>query len=445
MLLYGGLRSESFNNKNSGGESFVKADNLLAPRLGFSWDVEGNSSLKVYGNAGSYFIPVAANTNIRATRGELFEQRFFLFQSRDPRTLGPVGLGAQIGSPQIVSDGALPNPATISDTKLRPMSQDEYILGFQKALGNKMSFGLKATSRKIKNGFDDYCDTHNALDAWAADNKFNNFDSGTAAGCIIMNPGRDVNLQVDVNNDGKLQNVTIPSRYFGLAPYTRTYQGIELSFDRPFDGNWGLQGSYTWSKSKGTAEGYVNSTINQEDAGITQDFDFGSFTDGSNGFLSNDRRHVMKLFGNYGISPDFRVGFNATVASGRPLSCIGFVPPSVRDYAGASQYTTASSYYCLNAAGTTVLTQRGTVGRTPWTSSLDVSFAWTPKVGPGKLTMQMDIFNIVNSQKATELNEIRDFSRQTSGVPPGQLSQNYGQPTSLESPRAVRLTARYEF
>lgn len=443
ILLYGGLRSESFDNKDAGGTSFVKADNLIAPRLGVSWDVAGDSSLKVYANAGRYYIPVAVNTNIRATRGELSETRYYTFTGRDPVTQGPTGLGAnQIGIPQVVGDGSLPNPATIADTKLAPMSQDEFILGFQKAIAKGWSLGAKATHRKINNGMDDYC-SHIGFEKWAADNKYNNFDSSTMAQCIMVNPGNDVHLQVDVNNDGVLKNVTIPSSYLGLAKYTRVYNALELTLDRPFDGTWGLNASYTWSKTKGTAEGYVNSVINQEDAGVTQDFDFGSLTDGADGYLANDRRHVFKAYGNYALTRELRIGFNATVASGRPINCIGFVPESVPDFVDAGNYSTASSYYCLNSSGKSVLTPRGTSGRTPWTGSLDLQLAYMPEIAKGKLTIQADVFNVFNTQKVTEFNETRDYSRDT--VSDGKLNPNYLSPTSFQTPRSVRLTARYEF
>lgn len=442
ILLYGGLRSESFDNKDGDGVSFVKADNLIAPRLGASWDVNGDSSLKVYANAGRYYIPVAVNTNIRATRGESTVTRYFAFNSRDPRTQGPLGMGAQIGTPQIVGDGSLPNPATIADTDLKPMSQDEFILGFQKAIAKGWSLGAKATHRKINNGMDDYC-SHIGFEKWAADNKYANFDSSTMAQCIMVNPGNDVHLQVDVNNDGNLKAVTIPAKYLGLAKYTRVYNAFEVTLDRPFDGQWGLAASYTWSKTKGTAEGYVNSVINQDDAGVTQDFDFGSLTDGSDGYLANDRRHVFKAYGNYAITRELRVGFNATLASGRPLNCIGFVPDTAPDAADAANYSTASSYYCLNNSGQSVLTQRGTSGRTPWSGTLDLQLAYMPATSKGKLTFQADVFNVFNSQKVAEYNETRDFSRDTLST--GKVNPNYLQPTSFQTPRSVRLTARYEF
>ncbi len=441
VLLYGGLRWESFNNKNGDGVSFVKADNLLAPRVGASWDVNGDSSLKVYGNAGRYYIPVASNTNIRATRAEPYTQSFYAFSGRDPVTGVPLNQ-QQIGATQVLQDASLPLPATIADTKLKPMSQDEFILGFQKAFAKGWTGGVKYTHRKINNGMDDWCDP-SSVGKWAKANGMPNFDYQTMAHCQLVNPGRDVTLNLDVNNNGVLVPVTIPAAATGLALYTRTYNAMELSFDRAFDGKWGLAGSYTYSQSKGTAEGYVNSTINQEDAGVSQDFDFGTFSHGANGLLPNDRTHAIKVFGTLGITDTFRMGMNLNSTSGRPKSRIGFVPGNTPG--DATLYQTASTYYYLNAQGVTVLGQRGTEGRTPWSHTVDLQFAYTPKIGKEKLTLQMDVFNLFNFKRPTELSEINDHSRDTTDPVPGRLSMNYGNPTSYQTPRTVRLTARYEF
>lgn len=442
VLLYGGLRWESFNNMNGDGVSFVKKDNLLAPRVGFSWDLNGDSSLKVYGNAGRYFIPVASNTNIRATRGEYTAESYYTFTGRDPVTAKPLNL-VQIGTTNVTTDGSLALPSTIADTNLSPMSQDEYIIGFQKALAKGWTGGLKYTHRVINNGMDDWCDPA-SVGKWANANGFPNFDYHTMASCQLINPGRDVTLNLDVKNDGVLVPTTIPAAATGIALYTRKYDSLEFSFERAFDGKWGLAGSYTYSQSKGTAEGYVNSTINQEDAGVSQDFDFGTFTDGSDGFLPNDRTHAVKLFGTYGITENFRIGANLNSTSGRPLSRIGFVPSTTTG--GAASYTSASTYYYLNSQGVTVLGQRGDAGRTPWNHTLDLQAAYIHKMGKNKVTFQADVFNVFNTQEATELSEINDYSRGTTTVgAPGRLSLNYGNPTSFQTPRSVRLTARYEF
>ena len=240
-----------------------------------------------------------------------------------------------------------------------------------------------------------------------------------------------------------LTNVTIPASYFRLAPYTRTYKALELTLEKPFDGKWGMQFSYVLAKSRGTAEGYVQSQLNQEDAGITQDFDFGSFTDGAKGYLPNDRRHTFKLFGTYAITDEFAVGLNATLASGRPYSCIGFVPNTVPDF--AETWTgSPSSYYCRTSATEVKLVPRGTAGRTPWTHQFDVQLSYKPKWA-SRLTLQADVFNVFNSRKATEYNEVRDYSYATSETPPYRQNLNYGSPTATQEPRYVRLSGRYEF
>jgi len=60
-----GVRSESFENLNADDKTFIKVDNTIAPRLGMSWDVKGDQSLKVFANLGRYYIPVMSNTNVR--------------------------------------------------------------------------------------------------------------------------------------------------------------------------------------------------------------------------------------------------------------------------------------------------------------------------------------------------------------------------------------------
>jgi hypothetical protein len=447
VLLYGGLRWESFDNRNGDGVSFVKAEKLRAPRVGVAWDVNGDASLKAFANAGRYFIPVASNTNIRATRGELSRDTFYRYTGMDPVTAAPV-LGAQIGPVVQNDDGQLPEPSTIADMGLKPMSQDELILGFQKSIMKGWSVGVRGIHRKVQNGMDDYCQ-HSGFDKYMQEKGYTHFDSGSMAQCMIINPGNDVSLMVDAADDGKLIPITFPASYLGLDKYSRTYNALEFTLDRPFDGKWGLNVSYVLSKSKGTAEGYVNSIINQEDAGVSQDFDFASLDDGANGYLANDRRHVFKGYGYYMVNDTLRVGFNAQIASGRPVSCIGFVPPTAADFDDAAGYSTASSFYCLNESNKLAqLHSRGTFGRTPWTTSLDLSVAYLPKLATGKLTVQLDLFNVLNTRRATEYSEVRDFSRATSNSTnpnENQLDLNWKSPTGYQEGRTVRLTARYEF
>jgi len=290
---------------------------------------------------------------------------------------------------------------------------------------------------------DDFC-YGGAFADWAADNGYGNFDSSTVPDCVILNPGKDAEFALDLNNDGNLTTVKIPAKYFGLPQYNRKYAALEFFWEKVWDGKWYLQGSYTWSHSYGNVEGYVNSTIEQEDAGLTQDFDFASFEQGASGNLPNDRRHSFKLFGMVQVAPDWRVSSNLLVQSGRPINCYGFVPSTVSDFdpndGGSGSYTSASSFYCVDANGDSVLHSRGSFGRTPWITQLDLSVAWQPKVWNGDLTLKLDVFNIFNSQRPVDVNEIGDVNRASPAHNP-----NFMLPATFQTPRYFRFTARYDF
>ncbi|MBY0574591.1 MAG: TonB-dependent receptor plug domain-containing protein [Undibacterium sp.] len=235
VLVNTGLRWESFDNKTNSGKSFVKAENLLAPRIGAAWNVFGDGETKVYGNFGRYYIPVAANTNIRATRSEWNFQRFYTFTGKDPRTAAPLVLGPEYGAAQLVGSMAEPVAGTIADTKLKPMSQLEYIVGFQQAISKQLSFGVKFDHRKVTDGMDDFCGT-TGIGQFMKDKGYTKFNPAKLATCVIVNPGRDLNLNVDVANDGVLVPVTIPNSYIRLAKFERTYNDLQFTLDRPFDG-----------------------------------------------------------------------------------------------------------------------------------------------------------------------------------------------------------------
>ena len=104
VVLYGGIRNESFENLNSLGGTFVDVSDTWAPRLGFSWDIKGDSSMKLFGNAGRYYIPVYSNTNVRLAGAELDTRDYYSFTSIDPVTGIPSGL-TQIGTQTVTSGG----------------------------------------------------------------------------------------------------------------------------------------------------------------------------------------------------------------------------------------------------------------------------------------------------------------------------------------------------
>ncbi|OKY27601.1 TonB-dependent receptor [Thalassotalea sp. PP2-459] len=439
-LVYLGLRSEGFENRNGENVAFIKSDSELAPRLGFTWDINGEGERKLYGTAGRYYIPVASNSNIRAAGSETFIEDYYYADSanENPRTGAPDVVGGLIGQQNINSDGTAADPRTISATNLSPMFQDEYILGYQQQVEDWV-YGVKAIYRDVKDGMDDYCSAQAFID-WADDNGYNNFDYHSLAGCFFMNPGRDISLAMDVENDGNFKEVTVPAEYFNLDTYQRTYKALEFTFEKPFADGWFVQGSYTLAKSEGNSEGYVNSTLQQADAGLTQDLDHYLFQTGAYGSLPNDRRHTLKVFGAYQVSDELSVSANLLVQSGRPRNCVGYIPLDQYreelgvDYGILSAYGD-SAFFCGGEP-----TQRGDRGRTPWIKNVDLGLQYRPEWADG-LTLKVDIRNVFNFQEVTEYNESGDDGSATAPVP----NPNYGTPVNFQAPRRVMLTARYNF
>lgn len=460
LLLYAGARGESFENKNADGIAFAKSDTLWAPRLGFAWDAKGDSTVKVFGNAGRYFIPIAGNTSVRMSGGESTAVNYYLYSGQiDPATGLPVGgLGTRLNPVFNEPNPVAPNPQSVAATDLSPMYQDEYILGAQFQLSNAWMLGVRGIVREVKAGMDDIC-MHQPVQRWLEENGYDGaywadsaYAGGPAPTCYMINPGKDVNLLVDPYGDGNLIEAHVPASYFGLPEFTRKYRALEIFFERNNGDKWYLQGSYTYAKSKGTSEGYVNSTLEQTDAGITQDFDFKPFTDGTLGYLPNDRRHTLKVFGVYKLTDEWALSGNALVQSGRPQSCYGFIPlddPSlndsdvdqpVYDYYVASHWA-PNSFYCPDANGNPVLGHRGDQGTTPWIASLDAGLNYKPNWANQKLTFEIKIFNLLNSQRVTEYSE---FSQRGSSTDP-DLDPDYLNVVNYQAPRTAQFTIRYEF
>lgn len=70
---------------------------------------------------------------------------------------------------------------------------------------------------------------------------------------------------------------------------------------------------------------------------------------------------------------------------------------------------------------------------------MDLGFSYRPEWAKG-LLLQANVFNVLNSQRVTEYDEKGDLSLEDEGQNPNFLNdQNY------QSPRSVRLTARYSF
>lgn len=428
FMLSLGLRSESFNNKNADGESFIKLDNQIAPRLGFSWDIAGDGMWKMYGNFGRYYLGVANNTNVRAAGGETFFIDVWSWDGTIGNN-GVPGLGTYAGT-IMLEDGHKPDPSTLVTKNIDPMYQDEYILGFQHDLGNGWNVGVRGTYRDLKSTIDD-----TAIGTYA---------SSGALYYALFNPGKAINLCPtepftldDPNTSTVDANGCVHVDANAYPQSTRKYAALEFLFDKTWDGVWYLQGSYTWSHNWGNNEGYVKSDNGQTDGGVTSNFDYPGLTDYTYGNLPSDRRHTFKLYGAWAFAPNWQAGMNVIMQSGRPYAALGVHPtdPLAASYGVESFFQNGQPV------------PRGSRGTTPFNTNVDLSLKYMTELAGGDLTLGLDVFNVFNSVNATQIDEEAevDDAYTTSSVGPGSANRTYTMPTYYQTPRYIRLSAEIDF
>ncbi len=421
-----GIRNEEFENLNSNGETFIKVKNQWAPRLGVSFDVRGDQKTKVFANWGRYHLPIAANTNIRMAGNEYFTQDYYVLEAiNDDST--PV-LGPQIGTQTVYANGEIPDPRTIVDSEIKPMFQDEIVIGAQHELTKNWTVGVRGIFRELKSAIDDVIIDH-ALVAYAARNNIADFEAPGAHAYVLTNPGSDISMFWDMDGDGTLDPITLTAEDLQFPEASRKYYAAELFVEKVFDGKWSLQASYTWSHNYGNTEGYVRSDNGQDDAGITSAFDSLGLMEGAYGNLPNDRRHQFKVFGAYSITDEIQVGANVLLQSGRPMNSFALHPSEE-----VAQGYGAEAFYDVDGN----LVPRGSLGTTPWVFNVDFSVAYRPKWAGDRLTLGLDIFNILNRRSTTEVYELATYET-------GEVNPRFMLPTSWQTPRYIRLSASLDF
>ncbi|WP_346837521.1 TonB-dependent receptor [Microbulbifer sp. SAOS-129_SWC] len=436
LMVSIGLRKDQFKGEGTTGKELFDFDTDVAPRLGFTWDPVGDGEHKIYGTYGRYYLPIANNTIYRAASGVSDVTTFYTFDGYDSATGVPTGAspigGTAANSSFTSSVSTIPEKDIFQAKEASPFARDELILGYETSVNDSLTVGVRGIYRKVTSALDDYCGRY----AWPY--------------CVMVNPGEDMSWAHDgFYWDGKDLTVkgdmfdgapdpgsmtTYSADTIGLPKANNEYRAIQTELGYTTDRmNWKF--IYTWSRSTGNFEGAVKSDINQADAGITQDFDFPALMDGAQGYQANDRRHVFKLFGSYDFTQDLTFGLNATLSSGRPLSAFGQSYPSSDPNVYGSY---GDTFYITNADGSMTRIPRGTVGRTPWTFTIDSSVRYRFDVSGVDMVASFDVFNLLNTQEPTSLNEHYESS-------PGTQNQWYGAAYSWTAPRSARLGLQANF
>jgi hypothetical protein len=468
-----GIRNDKFTLDNLIGEQVLNLKNNWGPRIGLTWDPVGEGKDKISASFGRYFIPPASNLSYRGA--DLGYSTFFRAPAGgfgiDPVTGLPTAIGTQMtettnpdgnftycplnnpirGAAGVkgcsVSFGVgVAEPAYSKTAQgLKATYEDEFVIGYQRQLDSLWKVGASLTYRTLHRVSEDttldpyvrdYCAAHLAGAALEACNTVWN----NSWQYIVFNPGEDLTINLRQPNSavhspdtiaalaasGLPKTLTFTKQELGFPTVKREYIGLELNFERAFDGKWGLQGSYVLSESKGNYEGTVLSDNAQTDAGSTILFDFKGLADYQYGLLPNHRAHQFKLFGTYAVTDALMFGANYSLLSPRHQGCLGVHPTD----AAAADYG-ASSRYCQGAPA-----PRGVGLKTDWINTLDLSVRYTvpESIIPanGNLVLRADVFNLFNAAGVNSFEEAGDTDE-------GGVNPDYGSPIAYQAPRYVRF------
>ena len=441
FLLNVGIRNDHFTNNNDQGIAFVDEKNQWEPRIGASWDVNGDSSFKVYGNVGRYYLALPDNAAERAANVSTYLTTNYSYTGIDPTTGEPTGL-VQLG-PTTSPDGekGLPkDPQQVTARNLKPEYVDEFILGFDKQLNEQWNYGAKAMWRDLKAAIDDEC-SPGRIDAKMTAMGIDTtqyYDSLYGASyCRLFNPGQTNTMLVRANAGSGLpdQLVSMSTKDWGFdRGAVRKIGSLNLYMEHPFDGKWQARVDYTWTRGFGNTEGQVRSDFGQGDVSKTEDWDSAELMQGQYGELFNTRKHQIRVRGNYQVTPEWLLSATLLAQSGVAKECLGYYgPDGSGDPTGYNNGGSGNYHWCAGK-----IVHPGDPGHTPWTYPLNLGVHYTPAFADHKLAFNMDIFNVFNQQRGTQYDPVGESGDHV-------VNTTYNQPIFYQEPRMVRLSVSYDY
>ena len=451
LLLNLGLRNDQYTNYNPAMVAYIREDSpQWQPRLGFSWDIFGDSSAKLYGNVGRYYLALPSGLGTRMAGANSYVSTYYTYTSIDangipqgltqlPATATPFSPDGELGTPK--------DPKVIAATNLKPMYQDEYVLGFQKAF-NAFGQPLVWTSQATYSRMNDIVDDTGAItlpaDAAASD--------AGAESDVLVNPGRTNTLRY-LSTDGTYHTYQwVPKAaqsgagaVIGFPAAFRKYYALEESLEHPWDGKWMAKIDYVFSKSYGTTEGPTDSAVGQisnasgasgggQSGSITEAWDFPELMQYSNGELPNSHRHTFKAYGTYAVTPEWLVSGTYIIQSGAAFSCLGYFGPSQYDPIGYG-----SSYHWCGGNPS-----RPGDTHTPWTHQLNLGVNYIPAWAGKHLTLQFMMHNVFNEQAVTAWNT--SYGSTAAPDPTFKLPVRSGTNwVGMEQPRYAEFSVKYDW
>lgn len=432
----------------------------VAPRLGFAYDVKGNSKWKMFGSWGIFYDIEKLEMPRGAWGAEHINNYYWTLDTYDWPSIkcawppsssaasaiatmctGNGNFGTYIEQNDLRHVSNDPNNNLV-DPNLKPYQAREFVLGLDHELNRLMSVGTRYVHK------------------WVA-----------SQGVI-----EDVGVQVV--GIGEVFYIANPG--YGLGAYPlgtafprtpfpqRDYDALELNFSRRFSHKWSVSSNITFSRLFGNYSGLSNSTSesNRNSPNVTRLFDglFMSFTEkgcpdrvncdaGTNyGLISTDRPVVWKVQGVYQLPWGTSAGVDFNAQSG-------------------NLQTTLMTYKAVPV----MIYAPGDLQRTPIYTNTNLNFSQTFRLTHGlRMTGQFNITNLFDQDFTTSLSTtkwrdalllagdnctlcagpffngfdadvLQKATNQATNLASGRLDPRYGLASGFRGARTARFYVKFSF
>ncbi len=450
-----------------------------APRLGILVDPWANRKTKIFFNFGRFTEKVPQDLAVRSLSNEL-QYIGLLFAVSNPNSANPLfnsnlnptpGCAAGATVAQCVNNPAnwilndshhyFNGPGTVAPpgglTQFAPGTkaqfQDEYVVGIEHEFRGGVVVSGRYLDRRIRRVLEDV----SGLTAGAA-------NAGIPQTYVLANPSAAADVANNtlcgptaVNQDPRVEDANLGLGCLdaagnpdylatsglvgsdgiadGFVDPVRRYRAVEIGVEKRFSKNWQLLANWRISKLDGNYEGLFRNDNQQTDPNISSLFDFvGSSLLGEQfavGVLPTDRRHITNLYASYSFNNGFTLGTGWRLQSGYPLDNLGAHPVYLNQ-------------------GEIPLGGRGSEGRSPVTSTIDMHGDYTWKMGERyRMKFVADVFNLWNARRINRVNVYSDTGFVSGVVPPVQPNPDFLKPQAVpnayQRPFSARLAIRFEF
>jgi hypothetical protein len=340
----------------------------ISPRVGFAWDVLGNSKWKGYGSWGLFY----DTSKLEMPRGLFGSEHSITYyytldtydwpsiQCAHPPVGGPSCPGTYIEQVDF-RHAANASDNFLVDPNLKPIQTREFTLGLDHELTTQISVGVRWAHKRFDRTIED-------------------------TGVLVPNVGEV--YRITNPSEGIGENVLRDFAGCTTCPNqpkpTRNYDGVEFRLRKRLSNSWSLTTSYLYSRLRGNYSGLTSSDENNRNSpSVNRFFDgqYNSFDQNGQpviGPLQTDRPHLFEVQATYDLPWRTEIGAYWLAQTGTP-----------------EQTQMSEKGIPFFPFG------RGDLGRTPTFTQTDLLIQHNFAFGSQRVNIGLNILNLFDSDTVT--------------------------------------------